>query len=147
MFNANNYGYNPYGRYMPQQPMQQPMEMQTSANNYQQMQTRQVLNGKQVDSIEVVKAMDIPMDGSVSYFPLTDGSGIVTKQLQMDGTSKIVVFKPVTEQKEEIKYITHEDMKKAIDGIDLSDLDDIKDDIKDLRQEIKDLKKKKAKDE
>lgn len=143
MFNANNYGYNPYGRYIPQQPIQQPIEMQQ--NNFQQQ--RAVLNGKQVDSIDVVKAMDIPMDGSISYFPLTDGSGIITKQLQIDGTSKIVVYKPNNEQKEEIKYITLEDMKKAIDGIDLSDLDDIKDEIRDLKQEIKELKKKKVKDE
>ena len=35
------------------------------------------------------------------------------------------------------------DIEKAIENIDLSDLDDIKDDIKDLKQSIKDLKKKK----
>lgn len=143
MFNANNYGYNPYGRYIPQQPMptvNENLTVQPVNNAYK-------LNGKQVDSIEVVKAMDIPMDGSISYFPLTDGSGIITKQLQTDGTSKIVVYKPFNEQKKEIKYITQEDMEKAINGIDLSDLDDIKDDIKELRQDIKDLKKKKVKDE
>lgn len=139
----NNYGYNPYGRYTPQ-PMTQPIQQQEAFNS---VQSRSFLNGKQVDSIDVVKAMDIPMDGSISYFPLTDGTGIITKQLQMDGTSKIVIFKPFEEKKEEIKYITQEDMKKAINDIDLSDLDDIKEDIEYLRQEIKDLKKKKVKDE
>lgn len=139
----NNYGYNPYGRYTPQ-PMTQPIQQQEVFNS---VQSRSFLNGKQVDSIDVVKAMDIPMDGSISYFPLTDGTGIITKQLQMDGTSKIVIFKPFEEKKEEIKYITQEDMKKAINDIDLSDLDDIKEDIEYLRQEIKDLKKKKVKDE
>lgn len=144
MFNANNYGYNPYGRYIPQQPMiQQPVEMQTPTNNYQQIQTRPSLNGKIVESEDVVKAIEIPLDGSVSYFPLVDGNTIITKQLQNDGTTKITVFKPVTNVKEEIKYITEEDMKKALDNIDLSELDDIKDDIKELRQDIKDLKKSK----
>lgn len=146
MFNANNYGYNPYGTYIPPRPMQQQVEQQNN-NNYQQIQPRATLNGKQVDSIDVVKAMDIPLDGSISYFPIADGSAILSKQLQMDGTSKITVFKPVIEDKEEIKYITHDDMEKAIKELDFSDLEDIKDDIKELRQEIKDLKKKKKSDE
>ena len=36
------------------------------------------LQGKSVESIDVVKAMDIPLDGSISYFPLTDGSAILS---------------------------------------------------------------------
>lgn len=139
MYNANNYGYNPYGTYMPQRTMQPNMDY----INPTQSNKIQVLNGKQVDSIEVVKATDIPMDGSISYFPLADGSSIITKQIQLDGTSKITVFKPFKEEKEEVKYITLEDMKKAIDDIDLSDIDDLKDELKDLRQELKELKKKK----
>ena len=93
---------------IPQQPMQQPM---------QQMQpiTNVGLQGKSVDSIDVVKAMDINLDGSISYFPLTDGSAIVTKQLQMDGTSKTVIYKPIKEEqekKEEVKinYLTKDDL-------------------------------------
>ena len=76
---------------IPQQPMQQPMQQQPIINNIG-------LQGKSVDSIDVVKAMDINLDGSVSYFPLTDGSAIVTKQLQMDGTSKTVIYKPIKEE-------------------------------------------------
>lgn len=138
MFNTNNYGYNPYGRYMPVQPMQQPIEQPI-----QPLIPKQTLNGKLVDSIETAKSSEYILDGSVSYFALTDGSAILTKQLQTDGTSKIVVFKPIEEQKEENRYITQEDMKKALESIDLSELEDIRDDIKDLRQEIKDIKKKK----
>lgn len=144
MFNANNYGYNPYGTYLPQRPMVQPIQTQQEVFNG--VQSRPILNGKQVDSIDVVKATDIPMDGSVSYFPLTDGSAIVTKQLQNDGTSKITIFKPFTEENEEIRYITREDMEKALEKVDLSELDDIKDDIRELRQEFKDFKKKKKED-
>lgn len=131
MFSANNYGYNPYGTYIPQRPMQ-PMEqsMQQNTNNYQQMQPRQTLIGKTVDSIDVVKAADIPMDGTVSYFPIADGSAIATKQLQMDGTSKITVFRPEVATKEETT----------------NDLDEIKEDIKEIKQELKSLKKKKKDD-
>lgn len=140
MYNANNYGYNPYGTYMPQRPiMQQPIQQE----QFNTVQSRSILNGKQVDSIDVVKATDIPMDGSVSYFPLADGSSIITKQIQLDGTSKITIFKPFKEEENKVKYITLEDMKKAIDDIDLSDIDDLKDELKELRQELKELKKKK----
>lgn len=142
MFNANNYGYNPYGTYIPQRPMQQPIQ-QEQFNNIQQ---RTTLNGKQVDSIEVVKATDVNFDGSCSYFPLTDGSAIITKQLQNDGTSKITIFKPITEENEEKRYITSEELEKSLKHIKIDELDDIKDDISDLKQELKELKKKKKDD-
>lgn len=140
MYGANNYGYNPYGRYVPQQPIQQqPIQQPQQIIPVQQNS----LNGKTVESIDVVKAMDIPMDGSISFFPISDGSAIVTKQLQLDGTSKTIVYEPVERKNEEIRFITQEDMDKALDQLDFSDLDDIKDDIKDIKKEIKDLKKKK----
>lgn len=133
-----NYYQNQYAQQRPIQPMQpiQPMTLQND---------RPMLNGKSVDSIDVVKAMDIPLDGSVSYFPLTDGSAIITKKLQTDGTSKTTIYKPVDEDKlDTIKYATLEDLSKAIGEIDLSDIDDLKDDIKELKQQLKDLKKKKG---
>lgn len=135
MYNA--YNYNPYmqqNRYV-QQPLQQPLQNTAEFN-------RIMLNGKQVDSIDMAKTIEYPLDGSISYYPITDGSAIVTKQMMLDGTPKLVIFKPIEEQKEQIKYITQEDMKKALDSIDLSELDDIKDEIKDLKSELKDLKKK-----
>lgn len=143
MFNANNYGYNPYGTYIPQRPMQQ-----SNVNeNYQPVNNSYKLNGKQVESIDVVKAMDIPLDGSISYFPLADKSAIVTKQLQNDGTSKIIIYKQSKDNTKDIpKYATVEDINNAINKIDLSDIDDLKDDIKDLKKDIKDLKKKKVSD-
>ena len=73
---------------MPQIPKVQPMEQQYAQYNQQlQPMFKQQINlqRKSVDSIDVVKAMDIPLDGSISYFPLTDGSAIVSKQLLQDG--------------------------------------------------------------
>ena len=102
---------------------------------------------KQVDSLEVVKAIDIHLDGSVSYFPLANGSAIVTKQLQQDGTSKITIYEPKT-QKDDIKFATIEDIDKRIEKIDFSEIDDLKDDLEDLKKELKDIKNKlKAKKE
>ena len=67
MFNANNYGYNPYGRYTIQQPMEQLNNQQGAQQMFVQSTfNKPMLNGKQVESIDVVKAMDIPLDGSIS---------------------------------------------------------------------------------
>ena len=126
----------------------QPMPTQPiNAQNYVPMPnlTNQVtLLGKVVESIDVVKAMDIPLDGSVSYFPLTDGSAIVTKQLQSDGTSKTIIYKPIEENSKDMpQYATMEDLKKEINKIDLSDLDDIRDELTQIKKDIKNIKKNK----
>lgn len=137
--------YNPYNPYSNQffnpqsQNRYQPMEMSMTQQNPVQTQINRSngLSGKLVDSIDVVKAMDISLDGSINYFPLTDNSAIVTKQLQTDGTCKIVVYKPVDNKTTEVKYATQEDVDKAIKKIDLSD---IKDEIDALKKQIKKLK-------
>ena len=106
MYGNRNFGY-PYQQNQNMQP-QQPIQP------IQPITTNLGLQGKSVDSIDVVKAMDINLDGSISYFPLTDGSAIVTKQLQMDGTSKTIIYKPIQEEekKEEVKidYLTKDDL-------------------------------------
>lgn len=99
------------------------------------------LLGKSVDSIEVVKAMDIPLDGSISYFPLTDGSAILTKRLQSDGTSKTVIYKPVEENRENVpNFVTFADLEEAIGSIDVGDTKELKAEISQLKQQIKELK-------
>lgn len=110
-----------------QQPVSQPVYKQPTG-----------LQGKSVDSLEVVKAMDIPLDGSISYFPLTDGSAIITKQLQPDGTSKTIIYKPIEgEVNEKLpKYVTLEELDEKIKNIDNKDL---KDEIKNLKKQIKDI--------
>ena len=122
------------------QPVQQPIEQ-----NIPQYPQPQIINkplgllGKSVDSIDVVKAMDIPLDGSISYFPIADGSAIVTKQLQPDGTSKTVVYKPIEEEKSKNgNYITLEELQKEIKKIENPDF---KEEIKEIKKEIKEIKK------
>ena len=131
-----NNGFNPNFRPVEQQYPQNNINippMQQSGLNM----PKNGLQGKQVDSVDVVKATDVPFDGSISYFPLTDGSAIVTKELQMDGTSKIVVFKPFNEQKSEVKYLTSEDLEKAINGLNLNEIDNIKEEIKEIKKQMK----------
>ena len=103
--------YNPYQYYTPYQ-------------SAQQYNRPVVLQGKVIDNLEAVKAMDIPLDGSISYFPLADSSAIVSKQLRQDGTSKIVIYRPEAEEKQ-IKYATE------------TDLESIKKEIEELKKQVK----------
>lgn len=147
---GNNYGFNPY---YPQQRFQnvEQTTQQPMMATYQppvQLTKLSGLLGKVVDSIDVVKASEIPMDGSTSYYPLSDGSCIVTKQLQSDGTSKIVVYKPAQEDKKDaIQFATLEDIQDAINDLDLSDIQDLRDDVKEIKKQLKEFKVKKSKDE
>ena len=138
--------YNPYlNQYYGSQPMNrpQPMEIPIQPQNAPQMalNRQNILYGKQVDSLEVVKAIDIPLDGSISYFPLANGSAIVTKQLQQDGTSKITIYEPKT-QKEDMKFATIEDIDKRLEKLGFSEIDDLKEDLSDLKREFKEIKSK-----
>lgn len=143
-YTPNQYGKTPY--YMQQpiatpQPQYQPQTndyMQNIQPNYQKTIT---LQGKSVDSIEVVKATDIPLDGSVSYFPIVDGSAIVTKQLQADGTSRMIVYKPVeTQQPKQVEkkeiYITEKELDEKLIKLDNKEL---KEEIEKMKKQIKDL--------
>lgn len=78
-----NYPYNlnnmPYG-----QAATQPQQIQ---------QPPQGLNGKIVDSEDVVKATEVPI-GSYGIFPKADLSEIYIKTWNNNGTTNIVTFKP-----------------------------------------------------
>ena len=146
----NNYGYNPYLQQQRFQNIEQPTQ-QPIITTYQppmQLTKPSGLLGEIVESIDVVKSLKIPLDGSISYFPLTDGSAIVSKQLQNDGTSKIVVYKPTQEDKKEtVQFATLDDIQKAINDLDLSDIQNLKDDIKEIKKQLKEFKSKKSKED
>ena len=75
-----------------QQSLQQPLPP-TQMSGANQMTAL----GKIVDSIDVVKATDIPMDGNTYYFPKADGTEVYCKQWLQNGTTRILNFKPVSE--------------------------------------------------
>ena len=144
------YGYipNQYGKssYYMQQPNVTPQYQPQSTDYMSQMQNAYQkplgLQGKTVDNIEVVKATDIPLDGSISYFPLVDGSSIVTKQLMQDGTSRMIVYKPVettpkanTTENKEI-YVTEKQLDEKLKTFNNEEL---KQEIEKLKKQIKDL--------
>lgn len=145
MFNNN---YNPYytqpQRFQPVEPITQPINtINTQPYIPSTTNTNHLgLLGKSVESIDVVKAMDIPLDGSTSYFPLTDGSAIVTKKIQNDGTSKTIVYKPVEEEsKSQPVYVTMEDVEKKMKEFDSNgEIKSVKEELKNLKKQIKEIK-------
>ncbi len=87
---------NYYSQY--QQPQFNPY-LQRMENLQQFQQTLQPTNqipaiGKVVESMDIVKVTDIPMDGNVYYFPKADGEEIYTKQFMPNGQTRILTFKP-----------------------------------------------------
>lgn len=97
-----NYPYmNPYGGYQqpviqqPYQPMDRLAQLQNQYQLPQYNQNQQTfgLEGEVVDSIDVVKAKNVNMNGNIVYYPQADQSTIFTKQLQPDGTSRILTYR------------------------------------------------------
>jgi len=145
MFSNQPY-YQPY--YQPNNQRFQPIDPQNSQlgnnainsiNQVMPTNNTSMLFGKVVDSIEVAKSVDIPLNGSVSYFPLANGSAIITRQLKNDGTSKLSVYK-LSDEKEAIpKYVTEEELNKAMKRFDNNDVRDLKEEIKSLKKQVRDL--------
>lgn len=104
MANYNPYIQNPYlygNSY--QQQYQQPQYQQNyqqmfptqTANAYQQQLQQQpaTISGRAVVKIEDIAANEVPMDGSMSYFPKLDGTEIYGKRWNADGTVSTVIYK------------------------------------------------------
>lgn len=97
-----NYGYgsNQYG--YPQQPTMPYQDRFSQLQNqynqslpYGQPMTQQqtvTLNGQMVGSLDEVKAKDVDLSGNPTWYPKVDGTEVYRKQLQPDGTSKILTY-------------------------------------------------------
>lgn len=122
----NNYGQTMPNPYMDritqlqqyQQNLQQPVVPTQMSGANQQMN----VIGKIVDSIDVVKATDVPMDGSMYYFPKADGTEIFGKQWLSNGQTRILTFKPVLEDNpnnvsSDAEKLKIEDFNTILEGI------------------------------
>lgn len=76
-----------------QQSLQQPMQM-----NQQPIPQQTVgINGRVVQSVENINANEVPMDGSMAFFPKQDLSEIYVKSWNANGRIKTIVYKPYAE--------------------------------------------------
>jgi hypothetical protein len=86
--------------YVPQyQQYQQAYNPMQNIQRFQQPQQpeqiQQGIFGKVVQSQDSIVANDVPMNGSVAFFPKSDLSEIYAKQWSADGTISTMVFKPI----------------------------------------------------
>lgn len=130
--------YNPYLQRMEnlqqfQQAIQQPMSPTQMSGTSQFTPL-----GKIVESMDIVKVTDIPMDGNMYYFPKADGTEIYAKQFGIDGKTRILTFKPLLDcdannssvNEEKLKF---DDFSNVLMGI--------QEDIKTLNEKIDKISK------
>lgn len=112
-------------QYAPPLQQFQPQQSIVQMPQTQQVSSTQAmgLGGKMVDSLEVVKATDIPMDNATYYFPKPDGSEIYTKRWGQDGTCKIDTYRreaePPSEETKQFMdgFLCKEDVMKMQDAM------------------------------
>ena len=90
------YQYNPMAniqRYQPQDQLQPQV---------QQTMPQQItgINGRIVQALENINANEVPMDGSMAFFPKQDMSEIYVKGWNANGTINTIVYKPYTAPKD-----------------------------------------------
>lgn len=108
------YPMNYYQNYNYPQPQQQTQQYGYNAGaSYAQPQTlpaaQATLQGKIVDSIDMVRVTDVPF-GSFAVFPKADMSEIYIKNWNNNGTTSVHTFMPVVPVEEERK---EEDSRKG----------------------------------
>ena len=108
--------------------------------------------GKMVESEDIVKATDIPMDGNMYYFPKADGSMIFSKQWLPNGTTRLIAFKPILD--DDVNNLPQNDLKgeftlsEEVTGLFLEQFENIISRIDKLEKNLKPAKgKKEAQDD
>lgn len=91
---------------------------------YQPTQMRQmmpILKGRQVASLDEVRAAQIDFDGSIFFFPDIANKKIYTKQIGFDGSPLLQVYElknnPVELTTANPSYVTREEFEKVIEQI------------------------------
>ena len=141
--NSNYYSqyqpqFNPYMQRMEnlqqfQQALQQPISpAQMSAT------TQFAPMGKIVESMDIVRVTDIPMDGNMYYFPTADGSTIFGKRWLANGQTQILAFKPILE--EEMINSSINDLESVL-GANTSVLEGITESLNNLHEKIDKISK------
>lgn len=142
--NPNFYGqqqfmqpqFNPYLQRMENlQQFQQ--AIQPMATNQMPTQTYNPF-GKVVESMDIVKVTDIPMDGNMYYFPQADGQAIYGKKFLPNGQTQILAFKPFLENEPNI--LSNDEEKSKFDAIEQV-LGGIQNDIKTINEKIDKISK------
>ena len=78
------------------------------------------LKGRPVSSVDEVRAIAVDFDGSISYFPDLANNRIYTKQINVDGTSTMLMYElkelPINSSINS-QYITREEFEEVINQL------------------------------
>ena len=124
---------NPYQAPMMNNPYMQSqnpyMDRMNFLQSYQQSLQQQPMpqqivgiNGRIVQAVETINPNEVPMDGSVAFFPKQDLTEIYAKSWNADGTIRTLTFKPVLNDKTDIlsgdtEKLEFDLSEKATEGI------------------------------
>ena len=130
--------YNPY--------QQQPMNYNQVFTNYpqiaqnipQRIQPEPQIMGKIVQNAEMITANDVPLNGSVAFFPKQDLSEIYAKSWTADGVIRTMTFKPI--QNEEVSNLSTESTESQIGAI-LNVTDGLEKTLNEIVRKIDNLEK------
>ena len=90
-----------YGQYQnmyawPGQPMQEQMPVYGYRTPNTAIQKTPAMSGRVVSQEAEITPQEVPMDGSFSWFPMADGSAVIGKRWNSDGTIQTVRYEPET---------------------------------------------------
>lgn len=111
--------------------MQQMQQQQAFPQPMTQQQAPQGIAGRIVASADDIAPNEVPMDGTLAFFPASDGSSIFARAWQRDGT--IATIRYVPERREEDEAV--------VTG---PTLDDVMDSLSDIQNLLRDGGKAKA---
>lgn len=88
--------YMPYqGTYTyPTQPVQEQMPVYGYRTQNTAIQKPPSMSGRVVSQEAEITPQEVPMDGSFSWFPMADGSAVIGKRWNSDGTIQTVRYAP-----------------------------------------------------
>ncbi len=137
-----------YPQYFQPQPQTNPyMQRMENLQQFQQTlqpQTQYQPLGKVVDSVDVVKATDIPMDGNAYYFPKADGTEVYMKRWLQNGTTEITAYKPILDKENKQTITLSSEQEKSILEDFRGVLEGIQMDIQTLNEKVDRLGKPKT---
>ena len=117
--------------YNPSVPSSLYPQVQTPARSTTYQQPNYI-SSRLIKSLDEITPQEVPMDGSVSLFPMEDYSCVYAKAWNRDGTIRTVKYVP--EKQEEVT----QDSVTGFAGADV--LNDILENIADLTQDVNDIK-------
>ena len=107
-----------------QQNLQQPLVPTSMSGANQQAMPQQIagINGRIVQAVETINPNEVPMDGSIAFFPKQDLTEIYAKSWNADGTIRTLTFKPILNDKTDIlsgdtEKLEFDLSEKATEGI------------------------------